>query len=231
MRKKDGATPIPTDGSDYKASFSESGSSGGVIPQYTNGSKEIATNMQKYNKDYFKNYSSTNTNIKAVAYMLDTTIWTTFSTSSKNYAEMAIGGPSIELLCIAYNKYAGTNYETDAVSSKGYQIRATSSDNFADIFPGAAIVNDTDIIDSPYAVSNLRDKADGYWIASPSNSSVASILYVLGGASVSGYNSIRATQYYQNTYGFRPIVLLDSNYTLEKTKDINGNDAFKIVEQ
>ena len=32
-------------------------------------------------------------------------------------------------------------------------------------------------------------------------------------------------------FGFRPLVLLDSNFTLEKTKDSNGNDAFKIVEQ
>lgn len=37
---------------------------------------------------------------------------------------------------------------------------------------------------------------------------------------------------YSSTFlAFRPIILLDSNYTLEKTKDSNGNDAFKIVEQ
>ena len=37
--------------------------------------------------------------------------------------------------------------------------------------------------------------------------------------------------YSDSSVGFRPIVCLNSNYTLEKTKDSNGNDAFKIVEQ
>ena len=42
---------------------------------------------------------------------------------------------------------------------------------------------------------------------------------------------IYSDYYYYQYIGFRPLVLLNSDFTLEKTKDSNGNDAFKIVEQ
>ena len=58
---------------DYTAKFGNS-SSDGIMMQYT-GSEDIATNMKKYNKNYFKDYSSTKENIRAVAYLLDTTTW------------------------------------------------------------------------------------------------------------------------------------------------------------
>ena len=165
---KNGATPIATSGSNYKATHGRN-ENNGIMPQYT-GSEDIATTIRKYNKDYFKDYTSTNPNMKSVAYMLDADTWSTFATSSENYAQWAIGGPTIELLFTAYNKYARTEYEADAVSPTGYQIRETAGDSFADSIFSTAIKNDTSAVDNPYSVFSLSIQADGYYLASPSNS-------------------------------------------------------------
>ena len=212
----EGAKPIPTDGSDYQAKFGNS-TSDGVMPEYS-GSSDISTNMQKYNRDYFKDYTSTNPNMKAVAYMLDTTTWVSFSTSSKNYAEWAIGGPSIELLFTAYNKYEGTTYEADATSVNGYKFRKTSSDSFSYSLSGV-------ITRGPYSVLNLDvSKSKGYFIASPMAYNKDWLLAVDMNGNVNSAD-------YVNSYlslGFRPLVLLDSNFQLEKTTS-EGKKVFKIV--
>lgn len=220
---KNGATPIAGN-TVYKARFGSDGSSG-IIPQYT-GTESIATNMQKYNSDYFKDYTSANINMKAVAYMLDTTIWESFAIGSQEYAEWAIGGPTVELLFKSYNKYAGTIYEYDAVSANGYKVRKKSSNNF-DYSITNAITNDTSTVDSPYSVSNIGSQANRYWLASPCSLTASTLMSVAENGQV-GFTDFNDSN---GNAGFRPVVLLKSNYTLEKTKDLNGNDAFKIIEQ
>jgi len=218
----EGAKPIPIENSEYAAKFG-SNESDGVMPQYT-GSDDIETRMQKYNKDYFEQYTSTNLNMKAVAYMLDTVTWSKFATSNKGYAEYAIGGPTLELLFTAYNKYKGTSYETQVSSKNGYKIKKDTV--FSNYMNDGSIESDL-IKENPYSVSSRINETDAYWIASPSNIVDSYIMYVhLAG-------SIYYDSYCQksNKRGFRPMILLNSNYTLEKTKDSNGNDAFKIVEQ
>ena len=42
-------------------------------------------------------------NMGAVAYMLDTNVWSTF-TDSAGKAEYAIGGPTLDLFCASYNQ-------------------------------------------------------------------------------------------------------------------------------
>ena len=134
-----------------------------------------------------------------------------------NYAEYAIGGPTVELLFTAYNKYAGTSYEADAVSVNGYQVRKKSTDNFS--------TGIKDAIAGPY------NRTESFWLASPQSYNANTVMYVKGNYSgISGADI--SSNYYDNAaYSFVPIVLLNSDYTLEKTKDTNGNDAFKIVEQ
>ena len=236
----EGAKPIAVDGSEYKAFLStyqsnETNINDGVIPQYT-GLSDIMTNMHKYNKDYFmrKNYSSTNANMKSVAYMMDTITWSTFSTSTKKYSEWAIGGPSVELLFMAYNKYKGlsndTAYIADAKSNIGYQISKNGGKNYSDSYDKIIekdVITDENQIDSPYSVSSLTSQATAYWLASPCSYAQFpwSLLYV------SSDGNVGWSMYWNYNCGFRPLVLLDSNYTLEKTKDSNNNDAFKIVEQ
>ena len=112
---KNGAKPIPIEGSDYKAKFSTYNSDAtkindGICNQSIyKGSEDVTLEMQKYNKDYFKDYTSTAPYMRAIAYMLDTMTWNSFATSSENYSEWAIGGPTIELLFTAYNKYKNSS--------------------------------------------------------------------------------------------------------------------------
>ena len=213
----EGAKPRAVKDSEYKAYFGFNEL--GIIPHYS-GSSDIEVNMQKYNKDYFKDYASTNLNMKSVAYMLDTTTWRSFATSSKNYAEWAIGGPTIELLFTAYNKYSGTTYEADATSENGYKVRKIPENSFEAVLSYA-------ILDYPYSVVNLTTYAQNWWIASPGTSmgTVADVMIV------TNTGEVNSNLCYETRAAFRPLVLLNSDFTLEKTKDSNGNDAFKIVEQ
>ena len=225
---KNGAKPISDKGknahfSTYKRNVADINDGVCQSSIYT-GASAVATSMQKYNRDYFNDYTSTNPNMRAVAYMLDTTTWSPFATSTKNYAEWAIGGPTIELLFTAYNKYAGTSYEADALSAIGYKVRKTSSDSFSNSI-SSAIQNDTDIIDNPYSISKERIGGNGYWIASPCNVSDA----YLFGADLNGNGGIEYSMYgATNYFAFRPIVLLNSDFQLEKTTS-GGKEAFQIV--
>ena len=172
------AKPI-SGNNEYKACFGNN-TSDGIMPHYV-GSADISTEIKKYNKDYFKDYTSASPNMKAVAYMLDTTTWSAFATSTKSYAEYAMGGPSIELFLIAYNKYSGTNYKSDAVSNKGYQVSETPSSTFNNSMTMGIIPDVTTgekLEDNPFSVSSIRDVADGYWLASPSNANSNIIMFI-----------------------------------------------------
>ena len=217
LPSKNGAKPIATNGSSYTARFG-SGVSDGIMPQYTSGSNLITqTQLQALNSDYFKDYTSTGNNMRVVAYMMDTTTWSPFATSSNGYAEYAIGGPTIELLFKAYNKYKGTAYESDAISSTGYQVRKTSSDIFENSISDALETTNT-----PYVIQNSL-QASCYWLASPSYLNTNNLLVAWYNGKVDRY------AYYDGNAGFRPIVLLNSNFQLEKTKDSNENNVFRIV--
>lgn len=225
---KNGATPIIYNiNNNVLAYFSTNKSTpdDGVIPHYT-GTIDIAEiKLQKLNKKYFSwlatnNKTSTSNGKKALAYMLDINIWNSFSGS---YAEYTIGGPTIELLFTAYNRYknktSGETYETNVNSITGYQISKDGGSNYAKSYSG--IIENSD---KPYSAYRIGS-ASGYWIASPGDNGFDSVM------SVNDSGLVSCEHYSGVNRGFRPVILLDSRYTLEKTKDSNGNDAFKIVEQ
>ena len=213
---KDGRRPIAVEGSEYKAMLDRDDKRDGVLIKYTN--LLDVSSMKKYIKDYFKDYSDrVSPNTKSTSYMLDTSIWQPFASSTQSYAEWAIGGPTVELLLIAYNKYAGTAYETTVASQRGYQVRKTSTDEFSNGI-GNAIDEE-----SLYIAPNITDQDDYYWIASPFNAQ-ANMIYI-----VSDQGGVGGASYNVSNGSFRPIVLLNSNFQLEKVKDTNNKEAFKIV--
>ena len=69
-----------------------------ILNDYPGGSAEITdSKIQALNDSYFsQNFTSAGNNMKAVAYMLDTTAWS--ASKEEGVAEYAIGGPTIELL-------------------------------------------------------------------------------------------------------------------------------------
>lgn len=105
-----------------------------VYTEYT-GSNSITSSNPAYNwlnqwNEYLSNNntSSTNQNIRSVAYMMDTEIWNKFAISSAS--KYVIGGPTLELFAKSYNDVYTTpeivlevKYSTDYPSSLGYNVK------------------------------------------------------------------------------------------------------------
>ncbi len=216
----------PTAGdNNYKASFS------GVISQYRGSSDITNAEVQKLNSSFFQYLIDNRTtrssdSMKAVSYMLDTITWSKFKGETSDYA---IGGPTIEILCKAYNKYSnkpiGETYEVNGKNKNGYKVSVDGGKTYNNTLHTNAIVDDSTTTDNPYSVYNSNN-ALGYWIASPYYNSVSNVLGIDSNGTINAAESISSTR-----YGFRPLIRLNSNIVLEKTKDNDGNDAFKIVEQ
>ena len=138
-----------------------------VLSDYSRGAATIdSTFATKWLSSYWKNnLTSTNPNIKAVAYMLDANAWNTLYRGEN--AEYAIGGPTIEMFAKSWNdthsgnKQIGCEAESN---SNGYRVKFAngSYDNWISV-----LVQDE--YNSMYIKSD-NTKADGMWIASPSAS-------------------------------------------------------------
>ena len=201
-------TPITDNGNGYKLSMND------VINDYNGASDIIDESLQNLNSDYFSKYgseNSSNKNMKAVAYMLDTSegVWGKFAGEKAKYA---IGGPTIELLFRSYNeKYNTKNkYQAQAISVTGYEISTDGGDSF-----DYGIENSSDYLnkeDDLYVIDETNN-ASAMWVASPSaeDSAVVFRMYDNGSVGRNSYDGINV--------GFRPLVCLQSNVQLEKQQD------------
>ena len=191
--------------SDYKLSFDN------VINDYYQGSANITdARIKSLNNDYFtKGYTSIYANMEAVAYMLDTNVWSEYAGEK---AEYAIGGPTVEMLMKSYSEKHGVDYRAQASSATGYQISNNGGSSWS-----ASISGMLDTSDSTYVISSTS-KANAMWLASPS---VYNASYVMG---VFYNGSVSSLGYYYNTLGIRPLVCLKSDVTLQD----NGDGTYTI---
>ena len=175
---------------------------------YSSGSASISNDnpARKWLKSYLDSYSSSNSNMKAVAYMLDTDVWNVYKTDK---AEYAIGGPTVEMLMESYSKKMGVDYQAKATSADGYQISKDGGANWAYSYSGMLSTSETLYVLPSYSTSG----ANVMWLASPSASGGGNVLYVTCYGGV-GYD------YYNNTYGgFRPVVCLNSKVSVTDNGD------------
>ena len=139
----------------YKLSFNN------IINAYS-GSSDIGNSLAKtwlsfLNSSYGSN--STYANMKAVAYMMDTDVWSGFKDSAGK-AEYAIGGPTLDLFSASYNqKYTETPIEYQP-STYGYQVRWQGG-SYANYIYGLPTN------DSLYVIGS-NNEASAMWLASPS---------------------------------------------------------------
>lgn len=218
---KNGATVTKSSSYPRGASFS------GVYNQYA-GSSDVTQVGKELNYDYFLNpekaYTSTSSNMKAVAYMLDTNAWSGFR--EEGVAEYAIGGPTIELLFEAYNKahpddeYPNGKYKARAKSATGYEISTDGGEEGGNTWSNymtssADYLNDSD----PTFVINSTANAYGMWLASPS----AYITSYVMDVNSSGY--VISDNCGTTHFGFRPLVCLESRIELKKT----GENIYEII--
>ena len=177
-----------------------------ILGDYAGSSRITDSRLKALNNDYFntKNYSSTDDNMKAVAYMMDTKAWNSKFLDS-NKADYCIGGPSVELLFKSYNEKYKTAYESQASSATGYQIRKTSSDSWDS--RGSPMLSTSDPLYEITSTSN----AMGYWLASPDTYELVMNVYYIG--------YVNAYFYSNDCKGFRPLVCLKSNIKLQKVSN------------
>lgn len=161
--------------------------------------------IKALNKDYFeKNYESTgNHQMKQVAYMLDTSVWSNFIGEKADYA---IGGPTIELLLKSYNQKYNTNYLAQATSNLGYSMIQGNSSHYG-----------PNVAELEHRNDELYFASYGTLIASPVSSGnrnwFIGYFGIDDGSNQIGYN-----------VGFCPVVCLNSSVQLEKENiDIIGN--------
>ena len=191
-----------------------------ILNDYSTGSARVTDEKIKaLNNSFFsQNFKSSNNNMKAVAYMLDTKAWETFKDSANNDAskvEYAIGGPTVEMLFKSYNQaHPGKNYEAKATSATGYKVRVNEG-TWEDYTDWSDWLN---TIDTLYVLPSSKG-ADAMWLASPSAVDTNDVMSVTCSGRVRYY-------YYGNAYfGFRPLVCLKSGIKLQES-----GAGFKIVE-
>ena len=187
-----------------------------VIRDYT-GSASITEDMKWFNKDYFdKGYSSTNNNMKAVAYLLDKAIWT--DKFKGNGAEYVVGGPSLDMVLTSYNQYTNQNnmYQSRAENSTGYKMSDDSGTKWS--YNSSTSSKYLTQGDTLYRISNTNN-AYAYWVSSPSAYDTARVVYVDYGGLVSYYGCN------YTSFGFRPVVCLKSGISL---KEVESGKSYQI---
>ena len=181
---------------------------------YSSGTASISSSnpARKWLKSYLDSYSSSNNNMKAVAYLLDTDVWNVYRSDK---AEYAIGGPTVEMLMESYSKKMGVDYQAEAVGAFGYQISKDGGANWANWYGGMLSTSETLYVLPSYSTSGAK----AMWLASPSADNSTGVVYVSFLGDV-GYN------FYTNYgIGFRPVVSLKSGISVTKNDD--GSVTFK----
>ena len=168
------------------------------------------------------NKSSENNNTRAIADLLNTTVWTAkFGNASKGIE--AIGGPTIEMWVASWNAKGYTQLKTE-YNNTGYLIGLSTVDSLVDIadqedetqggydiFLGEANGSNDEMY-FPY--KDYVDNCYGYRLTSTSANSENSI------CAVDCEKYIFGPRYTQNKMGVRPLVSIPSNLII---RDAEGN--------
>ncbi len=179
-----------------------------LLADYSTGSARITDlKIKTLNNSFFsQSFTSTNDNMKAVAYMLDTKAWEGFK-DAKGKAEYAIGGPTIEMIFKSYNQKHNANYKTQATSEMGYQVKV-NGDSWKDYTDVSS--EEFDVKDKLYVINDLAN-ARAMWVASPSATSHVMIIHYDG--------KVLYTTYANIFIGFRPLICLNSNVRLLESEN------------
>lgn len=170
-----------------------------------NGSSDITNEkIKKLNEDYMGKYESSEANMKAVAYMLDTEAWSNYA---GDYASYAIGGPTIEMFVNSYSQKHDVDYKAKATSKDGYQISIDGGKTWSKTGPWIL-----DGSDSLYVLADWQKSgACATWLASPSDNGSK---YLCRATFLSALNDVYG--YDDQGTGFRPVICLDSKVAFEK---------------
>ena len=153
--------------------------------------------------------NSSNKNSKCVSGLLNTNNWTDFVDT--NYADYAIGGPTLNMYIASWNAKGYTTLYTNT-NTDGYYVGTSANPPTTDVNISSDTAGYGDTLYYPH--KSAYSNCGGYWLAAPSAEHASPIVYVSCGGGI-GY-------YIPDTAGFgvRPLVSLKSGVTL--LENING---------
>lgn len=158
--------------------------------------------------------SSSNNNYKATSQLLNTTNWSSFVAT--NYAESAVGAPTIEMFIKSWNqKYILSENHSELnsiwkIHSTGYKIN--------DELESYVLGYDNAKLYFPYTTSEVAgSECFGYWLASPSANNDKSLINVLSSGKIS-FGEINSN----NGIGIRPVVALKVG--IKGTSQVNADE-------
>lgn len=171
-----------------------------------NGTSDIQDEKIKalnYNYLIENKFESENGNMKAVAFLLDTSIWSSYKDTTL-YADYVIGTPTLELFLASYKNKTGVDIKYNS-NNIGYSVSSNG------ISYGNAINGIIPTTETLYVRPNYENGgfANSCWIASPA---------VLGQNSIFTLNrqgNLGGTKYNYTTLGIRPVVCLKAGIGLE----------------
>ena len=197
-------TPITKNSTNYRLSMDN------VYKDYDDGAASINSEFaNKWLSSYWKNNStSTNPNIKAVAYILDTNAWNPLYRGEN--AEYAIGGPTVEMFVKSWNDTHSGDKQIECEaesSSNGYKVKFANG-SYNTYISGLA----QDEYNSIYIKSD-NSNANAMWLASPSAYNDSNVML----ANCNG--RLGNSHYSYSNPGFRPVVCLKSKVKLQRVVD------------
>ena len=150
------------------------------------------------------NTVANNENMKAVAYMMDTSKWSDFAGSTSG--AKAIGGPTLEMFIKSYNakhdiklsayedESGNSTISSTNANSNGYELKWENDESWS------VYISGLDTSPGNMWVKPSNDRAYAMWVASPSSHSYASVRRV-------NYDGdLIFTTVSDNRIGFRPVV-------------------------
>jgi len=192
-----------------------------VIQDYEGSNSIQNEDLKNLNGNYYKllasqNKQVTHDNMKAVSYMMDTSIWNPLFCDSR-FASYAIGAPTLELLVSSYNKKYDGNYilgtlelndelSAKTIADKGYYI----SEDDKTTWKSSTQNNETLSSDSIYTINS--GKSWRMALASPCGDGMKLLYRLMGAGSISVCDCTSTDA----ICSFRPIVCLNSNVKIKK---------------
>ena len=149
--------------------------------------------------------NSSNKNSRCVSGLLNTNNWKDFVDT--NYADYAIGGPTLNMYIASWNAKGYTTLYTNT-NTDGYYVgtSANPTDYSADMSSDTAGYGDTLYYPHQSSYSNCS----GYWLAAPSDNENYHLM------SVYYYGTVDNFSFLNNDFGVRPLVSLKSGVTLQE---------------
>ena len=181
----------------------------GTTPTWEYKDRFLFSNLSSVN--------SSNANYKATTYLLNTDLWETMLDGT--YADVAIGGPTLEMMCVSWNEGYPTQKLKFGVNSTGYTVGKTNN-NLGYRISVSDYWGSYNTLYFPHSTPELTQYmwngcCYGYWLASPSSRDTISLMQM---HHVSSVDSGKSNNYEGS--GIRPVVMLKS--TTKLTKDSNG---------